>query len=107
MPTPEGSNHHSHENPTSFMTPEGSNIPLFHQRLPLLSEPSICSPSPSPASALRAKSRREVEENSFFPKTLSYIKENFHTLYTFFFKYIFAIKIHFKNIQSRIFDAPQ
>ena len=99
MPTPEGSNHHSHENPTFIHDPEEVKYSAVSS--------AVAPCSPSLRSALRAKPRREVEESSFFPKTLSYIKENFHTLYTFFFKHIFAIKIHFKNIQSRIFDAPQ
>jgi hypothetical protein len=37
----------------SFMTPEGSCISVYQQRLPLLSEFAFC--SPSPASALRTK----------------------------------------------------
>jgi hypothetical protein len=45
MPTPEGSNHHSHKNQHLFMTPKGSYIPVYHQRLPLLSKFAFCSPS--------------------------------------------------------------
>ena len=67
MPTPEGSNHHSHENPTFIHDPEEVKYSAVSS--------AVAPCSPSLRSALRAKPRREVNPHLprrtvFFPNDL-------------------------------------
>jgi hypothetical protein len=106
MPTPEGSNHHSHENPTFIHDPEevkysavsSAVAPALRTKYLLsVSEPGICSPSEAEERCRGEMPRRDAEERCRGELILSQNTELYQSKFPHALHFLFQIYLCYKN----------